>query len=986
MFRNKKVIDFLLLFLVLLLGLWQLFFFKGAMKWDATDIYLPWKYFITECVSNGVLPLWNPFVNSGFSQMGDSSTWYPISWIIGLLMRYNLSAVHLEYIFHLFIAGVGFYKLSESFSFSRQTRIILAISYMFSGVFISNAQHIGWIVSASWLPFVLLYYNQLKFSQSLNNLLKLSLVMFLMLSGGYLGVFISTVYILIAYSFYIGWNLIREKKYEELKKWTYYLVFSAVVFILLSLVVIVAAFDLSEHITRGAGLSFDNESWGALNGSLPFRALLTFLFPYSATINTSSFWSEDLSMLNCYIGVFPMFVAFMAIFQKKYKSLSIRGFLISIFFLMVAIAQVFPFREWMMVLPFMELFRFPALFRIFSIFGFLLVAGYGFETIFNSDKNKFTLRYFSFVFLFLIALNVFIFFKIDVWHFKLLLEKGFLEFNKLAGIKERIFYQGIITSFIVLSALLLFKSNKKKYIKWGIVFLCGLDLTIAVQLNGYTTVFSEESSRLTDLVLKDLPEDYPKPSLTTKMSEVNQNVLKIAPAKLYKNAATYYKMPSSDGSSPYFYNNSKIALENKTYEAVINNPFLFLAGKISKNGIVAVKTIDNSSYKKINILDFTPNRIEVMINVDYASNIVMLQNYYPYWTATINNSPQAIIKTNDTFMSIPIQKGESRIVFEFRPQKVKYAFYLSVSLFVLVIITLIMFYLKEGDKKNKTIVFLFLLITFLTIVIYRISNRENNDAVYSEINELIEENINKYSDSVSIIMDVDNPLEIEPRSQLSMLEVNNENEIQDFISLLEKNNSEYVLFGQINKKSLIDVKYLFNEDYIAVYEKEKVGKSSWHSLYKKRMNNKNENILSFNDFESSSIEWSNTPKRIDSTKSFSGNNSFKLDSSFIYSSGLKKKITDFVTVADEKLIISVAFTSEKDANPILVFEIKRGGEKLKWIGEKMSSWYRKDVWSQVFLEVELNDLELEKDDVFSVYVWNNSKKQVWIDDFKIEKY
>ena len=58
--------DIIAIMLVLIIGMWQIAFSKGMMKWDIIDINLPWRYFTSECLRNGILPLWNPYITTGF--------------------------------------------------------------------------------------------------------------------------------------------------------------------------------------------------------------------------------------------------------------------------------------------------------------------------------------------------------------------------------------------------------------------------------------------------------------------------------------------------------------------------------------------------------------------------------------------------------------------------------------------------------------------------------------------------------------------------------------------------------------------------------------------------------------------------------------------------------------------------------------------------------------------------------------------------------
>lgn len=132
--------------------------------------------------------------------MGDPGTWYPVSWgVAALFGGYSMGSLHFEYLLHLYLGGLGFYFLLKQFGLARVSLLSCAIGYMLSGVMIGNAQHLGWVVSAAWLPWVVMYFLRVQQTPSFRSGLQLALVLFLQLSGGYPGMFIVTIYILLGF-------------------------------------------------------------------------------------------------------------------------------------------------------------------------------------------------------------------------------------------------------------------------------------------------------------------------------------------------------------------------------------------------------------------------------------------------------------------------------------------------------------------------------------------------------------------------------------------------------------------------------------------------------------------------------------------------------------------------------------------------------------------------------------------------------------------
>ena len=988
MTSKKEHTDYLILLIVLLIGMWEIVSGFSIMKWDAMDIYLPWKHFTGESISNGILPLWNPFMNSGFAQMGDPNTWYPISWIISLVRKYDIYAVHFEYILHLYIAGIGFYKVARMHSMSRATRIIVATAYMLCGFFISNAQHTGWIISAAWLPFIYFYFVQLRTKPDLMNGMKLGFCFFLMFTGGYPGIFISLFYILLSFFIYLLFQFLLTKDIAKLKKWLLSLSVSALVFFLLSAVVIVSSLDLSKHITRGSGLVFDNSHWGILTGSLPPKALITFLFPYAASINDQNFWGDDFSIINCYIGVIPMLVLIFLNFQKS-TTLRIRLLsLLGVLFILIAFAQIMPFRKWFyLFLPLMNLFRFSALFRIFAIFFFLLVSGYGLDRILTNEQalKKFY-RYLMAVLVVLGLFQFFLVFKIEKWQFKQLFFEGFFSFDKIAGIKEKIFLQSSILIGIIVMVILVLRYRPKNFLYY-IVFICCADMILATQMNIYATVIYKFPVENVNRAFSTFPEDYPIPSLILPMSKTNTDAYRGSIPYLWQNLAIYHKIPSCDGGSPYSFYTATNALKNNTYQAVINNPLLFLASSTNNDNIVDTSSIDKQSYEKIAITSFNPNLLRAKIKTDKPQILVFLQNYYPHWKAIVNGKRQPIVKTNDMFMSVRLDKGINEVTFDFRPVNVIYAFYLSISSLLIFIVFFLFHIIRNTIKEKKYIqpviigLFVFLIAISATINLF---GRHTNKEIYrfwdqkTSDQKFVDKNGLKYIDNI------DNQSELSKKANHLNVQINNRTDLGKLVGELENSGENRLFYSQINKTKYPDIKEIISDFYPNVLWIKDFGNSFFIYASKQGKEKNVYTLLAFNDFEKTYGGWTRISGQEDSTESFSGKKSLKLDSIKAYSPVYSKKFSEISNSKKCCFRISAYSKFVQGGEPFIVFSTKRKDKNVIWYGENMNKYcYHTQKWNNAYL-VQQIDSEIEPNDIVEIYVWNNSKKTIWIDDFKID--
>ena len=137
---------------------------QTLMKWDIMDAHYPNAMFLANSLSNGIFPLWNPLFNYGVPQYAaiGMPVYYPTTFLFSLF-GYSVWFVGVEYCLHVVFACFGMFLLSKFFMEYNGYKEAVYISfaagliYGFSTVFLSNAQHLMIIISATWMPYVFLY-------------------------------------------------------------------------------------------------------------------------------------------------------------------------------------------------------------------------------------------------------------------------------------------------------------------------------------------------------------------------------------------------------------------------------------------------------------------------------------------------------------------------------------------------------------------------------------------------------------------------------------------------------------------------------------------------------------------------------------------------------------------------------------------------------------------------------------------------------------
>ncbi|MEM6963340.1 MAG: hypothetical protein AAF573_01160 [Bacteroidota bacterium] len=696
--KNKNWVDYLFLLVLLLGSLWQVVFLHATMKWDIMDITLPWNYYLTECVANGELPLWNPFVNGGFAQMGINDTWNPITWIIGFIFGYDPVIIQWQYLGHLFFAGIGFYELGKHVGWGRTTRLTTAAAYMLSGFMIGNAQHLGWTVGASWLPWVFLHYKKWETNPALRTSLVLAALSALMFLSSYPGVFFGLTYVLIFLFITKLYRTGRSGDFSFFKKIIRSSFLAGVSFVLLTLVALVSMLRLSPYINRGESLSIES----AVSGSLPWESIVTLLFPF-ASVADQTIWETDWTLVNLYLGLVP-FVFLVFSWSKKILFRKTLPYLLgALFFFSLAMGKDLPLRGFLHhVIPLLDVFRLPSYFRIFGIFFLLIVSGFAINFFFKKENGK---RYDRSLWKYFLGVALVIL-SISFWarrHVGIIQKEISGSPDQVATTAEidfygNVSYQGLIHVLLLVFLGLGFYFLKKEKLKRGLFLgVVVMDLFFSAQLNVASTVVHAVDARVVNTAFhRHSPEVYPLPDIELPFRQLHK-VANFDFVHLHINLNHFHKVPTPDGSSPLYFKWVGEAMQKGTYQQAIQNPLVFGVEEIAKEEKITEEKIDTLSYEKIKLISFSPNQVELETSFGKEMKLVYLQNYHPDWKVFVDEIERRPMIFEDTFLSVLLEGESKRIKFVFDPRAEKLSFYGTLSSWLVILFILVFRKRKEGE-------------------------------------------------------------------------------------------------------------------------------------------------------------------------------------------------------------------------------------------------------------------------------------------------
>jgi len=708
-FKNSDLKYYCFILLIAILGYFQVSFMLQSLKYDMIDCYYPGRFIVSECLRNHLLPLWNPFQNLGYPLHADpqSGAWYPVVWLLSIFGLYNIYSLHIEFIFHVFIAGTGMFYLARTLQFSEKVALILSISYMFSGFFVGNAQHLTLLISAAWLPFVIASY--LKMNKTLNIYFSISTAFFLfmMFSGGYPGLYFILIYFIIILFLYFFIDFILKREYSKIKLLIINNFVIVICFIMFSAVLIISFWQVIPYLSRGEGLSLAKIFYGSFTP----QSMMSLVLPFGV-IKDMLFFKTDLSMSNAYFGIIPLIFLFLSFFHKK-ENLFWLFFLFGIFSLLASMGQSTPVRSFLYHhFPLMNLSRFPSMFRLYFIFCMLLSAGFGLQGFSLIMNKKFKLVFFEI----LLLVIIFTFFIFSI------LNNGTKDFHKfflhelwkqsdVSTMYQHLFLQSCvqIIFLIVLILLTILIENRKKLFSIIIIIVIS-DMFLSAQLNApYTVYYDNYSVKKVKEHSKIFANDFVLPNY--KIIE-NTDTNGIGYSPFWKNMNNFYNKVACDGFSSFQMKSfdSLTTVNLDLYKSTVNNQLVFLSDKVfpidsivsqgkSKSynskyiyfpSIVYNKLskfkFHSSPNDKISFLEFTPIKLKASVHSDFPQILTMLQNYYPGWKIFVNRKENVIYRTDNCFVSTVIPAGDSMVEFKYFSNEIYFGFIVTVlSLIIFVL-------------------------------------------------------------------------------------------------------------------------------------------------------------------------------------------------------------------------------------------------------------------------------------------------------------
>ena len=636
-----------------------------TMKWDMMNQFLPCRHFISDCLQHHIFPLWCPYINFGYPFYADpqSGLFYPITWLIALTVGYNPYTIGLEYVLHVCIAALAFFYLLKRFELDNYTATAFAIVYCMSGVFISNAQHLPWIVTMAWLPLIMLNFKSIFEDRTNGSIAGLALFLYLALTGGYPGFFIILFYFFAVYGIFKMYIVIKAEGLSSATRLAILLGISAILFLVLTGGYLYSFSHSLQYIARGKPVTLQE----ANNVAVSPHALVSILFPF-ATGCSSFRLDTDISMANIYCGFLALPLLFIAVTKTRFlffqKALSVFAFVC----LLAAAGKYLFLRSWLYnLLPGMDMLRHAAIFRVFTVFGIVFISATGFGWLVNAVTTKTDIVFVKRIFVtwLILLLSVFAFSVVKSGYvLKLLVpfsESAVADFNAHQNVYAHITTQLLFQlPLLLLFIFILFQQQIASSTR--LILLCCIvvtEMVLSAQLNMPSTVVSNIKPSGLEAKLDKLSSGFPVPPLNPMSSFSHFSDGSTLP--IWYNLSFFKKIPAKDGFNSFYLQNVDDLSTSSKQEFFMQRPVVFCDG----------------SATKFSIQKFEPGNISIACDAGKADVLHLQQNYYQGWWVYIDGK-MTLPEHELCSMSTSLPAGNHSVKFVYARSRVQYLFLISI--------------------------------------------------------------------------------------------------------------------------------------------------------------------------------------------------------------------------------------------------------------------------------------------------------------------
>jgi len=758
--RSERFTD---LFYLVLILLSILFFYRDAifyqtrtLRWDAKDYFYPIFHFVSSLYRQGELPLWNPYLFNGFPSIGniESQAFYPPNILFIPFTVFTPYVVYLQVVFHYFLAGISMYMASRCYLLRRESCLLSAFTYMYSGFMIGHFSHITMIDVFAWFPLIFCVYDKALIERNLRIASLAGLVLGFSILAGHPQSSHIIFSVLTLHTIYRTFKLYsKDKNVYGIFKSAAILAVAFGIGVCFSAVQLVPTLELVMEAVRGSGVSFE---LSARSGQLSLQDLILFFMPNYYGAITYPYWGNlDVTQNIFYIGIIPLLsVGISILYKRKEVNVTYFGFMAIAFFIMSLGEHGLLYRLFFNIFPGVNYFRSPVHWIICSILFLSFLAGYGFDALI---ENKIDKKIYLYLLLVLIVSVIIYFFSPNPT--TLVLEA---QNNMKSGL---IYYSIMFSFFFIIVLLRIYIPTSRNILVRILLLLVFADFyfsmanSVTLGINGNPEML--EKNPIVDHIQKKEGYDLLGGSSIESGEGSRNNLFRVITqptglqglAPLWFNAPMVRKVHLVEGFEPLQLERHQKMMDvlaktsfqgllkicNVKYIVSSNPqglfeykdymPRFYIVGKAKhlesdgkvldelsnpafdpmKEVLVSGRDVPESNIKLpeemnrgdwgIHVSRYSPNHIAVNTFSKKDGWLVLSDTYYKGWAGFIDGKTATVMRANYNFRALYLPKGNHSVSFIFKSDYFYYG--LALTLFTAIIFLVICFSGKIGKYVKK---------------------------------------------------------------------------------------------------------------------------------------------------------------------------------------------------------------------------------------------------------------------------------------------
>lgn len=382
--RYKNLLPLSIIFLLPIIFFWRIIFLKETLfVGDMITVNYPLRVFVGECLREGIIPLWCPYLYYGFPLLaeGQAGVFYPFNILLFTLFEPNL-AYNYSIVLHFFLAGLFMFIYLRTIELDLASALLASITFMFSGVFITHLTYFNMLTIYVWLPLILYFIELLFRKKDIKYVIFSGIIFGIQFLGGCPQISIQILVILLIYFLF----KVFTDKQRPYKSFIHLLIIFLIGFGIYA-IQLFPMYELLKESYRNTPISY--EIWTA--ASLSLSQVMTFILP--------DFWGNpfkgqyvgDWNYIDLcgYVGIIPLILGIIAVVLKRDKY-SFLFLLICLLGLLLSIGKYNPLYNLLYHIPITSSLRFPSryLYLYLWTFGMSILTGLGLNYLLKIDSQS----------------------------------------------------------------------------------------------------------------------------------------------------------------------------------------------------------------------------------------------------------------------------------------------------------------------------------------------------------------------------------------------------------------------------------------------------------------------------------------------------------------------------------------------------------------------------------------------------------------------